>query len=277
MINPYFFPYMLYPFLPNDCSLPPTIYSLLQSIVNYDKDPQTKIKDLAKIGRSKIFDFNYPLSSKIKKEDFETMILNHFLMRRIGFETLTIFKIQLDVKLNEIMPLYNKLFDSLTGWNLFEDGEIVTRETNDNRTVNNTSNQTKNSTSNTNTTNENTLINNSNTTNNSTEDRRESNLPQSQIDNVKNGSYVTNYQFNTNNSTSVDDSTSTGNSQGRNESTAEDTEISSSDTKDVNKTNEKITRTPNDKMTIYKTFIQEKQNIYTMIFNDLESLFFQVV
>lgn len=101
------------PFIPVMNEKPPTLYSLLQSIVNYGKDEQTKIKDLAKVGRTTIFDFDYPLSDKITKEDFECMILNHFLMRRIGFETLTAFKIQLNVKMNSIMPMYNKLIDLL--------------------------------------------------------------------------------------------------------------------------------------------------------------------
>ena len=31
------------------------------------------------------------------------------------------------VKLNEIMPVYNKLFDALDGWTLFTDGEEYSR------------------------------------------------------------------------------------------------------------------------------------------------------
>ena len=132
-----------FPPLPNDISEPPTLYSLLESIVNFDALNKTKIKDLAKMGRSTIFDFNYPLTSNISKEDFECMILNKFLMRRIGFDTLTAFKIQLNVKLNEIMPAYNKLFDSLNGWNLFNDGEIerrINEETNSSTTSTTSSN-----------------------------------------------------------------------------------------------------------------------------------------
>ena len=130
----------LVPFVPCINERPPTIYSLLESIVNYGKDDKTKIKDLASAGRSTIFDFDYPLSNKITKEDFEKMILNHFLMRRIGFETLTAFKIQLNVKLNEIMPMYNKLIDLLYSENAF--GEITKRTGFDNRIIDNTSNTT---------------------------------------------------------------------------------------------------------------------------------------
>ena len=111
--------YRIYPFIRPpafpDYNLPPTLYRLLNSIVNFDAEEQTKIKDLASAGRSDIFDFDYPLSDNIEKEDFEVMILNHFLMRRIGYDTLNAFKIALNVKLNEIMPIYNKMFDMLDG------------------------------------------------------------------------------------------------------------------------------------------------------------------
>ncbi len=55
------------------------------------------------------------------------MILNKFLTRRIGFDTVTAFKIQLNVKMNEIMPKFNKLFNSLENWDIFNDGEIIER------------------------------------------------------------------------------------------------------------------------------------------------------
>ena len=86
------------PILPTNNYNTPTIYSILESIVNYGKDDKTKIKNLAKEGRQKIFDFDYPLTDNISKEDFECMILNKFLMRRIGFETITAFKCQCIIK-----------------------------------------------------------------------------------------------------------------------------------------------------------------------------------
>ena len=104
-------PYRIYPFITPpaypDYNIPPTLYALLNSIVNFDSETKTKIKDLASAGRSEIFDFTYPLSEKVEREDFEVLILNHFLMRCIGYDTLTAFKIALNVKLNEIMPIYN--------------------------------------------------------------------------------------------------------------------------------------------------------------------------
>ena len=282
--------FMFYPFLPPNCNKPPTIYSILESIVNPNVDlnepaPEVKIKDLAKEGRSTIFDFDYPLSSNIKKEDFETMILNHFLMRRIGFETVTAFCIQLDVKLNEIMPMYNKMFDAIENWDIFNDGETTTRTGTDNRTSNseNNSNTTNTNTSNTQSTNtaSNTLNNESTTNTNDTSDRRNSELPQSQLENVRDGSYVTNYNYDTNTSTGNDTSTSNGSSESNSTNTVEEnrkeTMQNTNNTTDNNTYNETIKRSPTDKIAILREMQENIKSIYTMIFKDLECLFYQLV
>ena len=249
--NNYFW---FYPFLPNNCDLPPTIYSILDSIVNFGKPENEKIKvpQLSENGRSTIFNFDYPLSSKVDKEKFECMILNHFLQRRIGFETVTAFRIQLDVKLNEIMPFYNKMFDALENWDIF-DGETMERSGKDDRKTEN-KNNTKNN-----------LTNYSTTTTNDTSDRRNSELPQSRLEDVRNGSYVTNYSYDTNNNNSEDTSNSEGTSEATNNGT------------DVNEYNETIKRTSADKIAIIKEMQENIKSIYTMIFKDLECLFYQLV
>ena len=230
-------PYRIYPFIIPpafpDYNLPPTLYRLLNSLVNYGEEEQTKIKDLAAAGRSEIFDFEYPLSSHVDKEDFEVLILNHFLMRRIGYDTLNAFKIALNVKLNEIMPIYNKMFDMLDGWNIFNDGEEVSRTVSDAGS--------------------NSLNNITSTSNIS--DRRYSDTPQQQLTNVQNGTYITDYNYDTD----------TGSVS------------SSAAGSDTRYTIETITRTPSDKMKLYKEFIENKKSIYTMIFEDLDVLFYGLV
>lgn len=240
---------LIYPFIPRNCDKPPTIYSILESIVNYGKDDKTKIKDLAKVGRSKIFDFDYPLSDKISKEEFECMILNHYITRRIGFDTPTLFKIQLNVKLNEIMPMYNKMFDSISGWDIFKDGEKTTRYGSDNREINSTSNT------------ENSLHNTSNSEN--TSDRRASDTPQNELDNVREGKYVTGYNYDTNNA--KDKSDSNGTSQ------------NTTNTNDDNTYNEIIEKTNANKIEILKQMQQEIKSIYSLIFKDLDDLFYSII
>lgn len=218
------YPFIMPPAYP-DYNLPPTIYRLLNSIVNFDAEEQTKIKNLAAAGREDIFDFDYPLSTHVQREDFEVMILNHFLMRRIGYDTLNAFKIALNVKLNEIMPMYNKMFDMLDEWDLFNDGERVV-EVGSNTMNNETSSQ-------------------------NISDRRYSDTPQQQLQNVQDGKYITDYNYDTDNGSVSSESTG-------------------SDTRT-------ITRTPSDKMKLYKEFIENKKSIMTMIFEDLEPLFYGLV
>ena len=218
------YPFIIPPAYP-DYNLPPTLYRILNSLVNYDAEEQTKIKNLAAAGREDIFDFEYPLSTNVDKEDFEVMILNHFLMRRIGYDTVNAFKIALNVKLNEIMPMYNKMFDMLDGWDIFNDGERVVE------------------------TGSNTL--NNETTSLNTSDRRYSDTPQNQLQNVRDGKYITDYNYDTDNGSVTSESTG-------------------SDSRT-------ITRTPSDKMKLYKEFIENKKSIMTMIFEDLEPLFYGLV
>lgn len=184
--------------------LPPTLYSLMNSIANFGKDESERVNtyNLSKVARANIFDFDYTLTEHITKEEFETMILDHFIMRRIGFETLTMFKIQLKNKIKTIMPLYNKLFDSLDGWDLFNDGETVT-----------------------------TTMNNDSKT-------AFSDTPQNHIENINNTSYITDYTHNESDGSSTSE------------------------------------RTIGDKMSLYKEFITYKQNVFDLIFKDLECLFY---
>lgn len=249
MIYPYEYYGLFYPRIPVTDMRPPTLYSILESVVNYEKEVPTKISELAKEGRGKIFDFEYPLTSNITKEEFECMILNHFLMRRIGFETVLSFKIQLNVKLNEIMPMFNKLFDLIYDENGF--GEITKRKGFDNRVVDNTSNTT------------NEMKNVSNTTHQNISDRRGSDTPQNELDNIRQGKYVTEYHYDTDNSNSEDTSTSNGTSQNK------------TNTKDNNNYEENISKI--NMLEVFSKLNEEIKNVYSMIFKELDCLFYQLV
>lgn len=240
--------YNYYPFIPripNDNELPPTIFYLLDSYCNGDKDDilndeYVSPSELARKGRELFFDFSYPLSLNVSKEDFETNILNKFIERRIGRETLTAFKIALNVKLNEIMPKYNKLFDAFVNWNIFE-GETYTRNYNETRNDSGTSSNTSTS------------------TNTNTSDRRYSNIPENQIQEVKDGRYLTDYNFDT------DSNNMNTNSNG------------SSNTSGGTNIYENIIRTSPEKLKVYKEMLEMQDNIYSMIYKDLSVLFYALV
>ena len=231
-----FYP-LFFPFIPTTNEKPVTIYSILNSYVNYGAETQTKISNLANVGRTIIFDFDYPLSNQITKEDFETQILNHYMMRRIGFETVTAFKIALNAKLNEIMPTYNKLFDVLNNWNIFNDGETIDRRYTSN--ANNTSNV--DSTGNVD------VIS----------DRRYSDTPQNKLENIKDGSYVSEYNYDSNNNFTQTNTSSSGNNN------INDVEITK--------------RSPHDKMYVYKELLNEKNNIMKSIYKELDNLFYDII
>ena len=231
-----FYPFF-YPFIPATNEKPVTVYSILNSYLNYENPNPVKISDLAKNGRGVIFDFDYPLSNAITKEDFETQILNHYMMRRIGFATVTAFKIALYSKLYEIMPVYNKLFDSLENWNILNDGEVVERDYNSDS--NNTADIDTDGRS------------------NSFSDRRYSNTPQSKLNEVRDGSYVSDYNYDTDGTST----TSTSKSSGTNK--IKDTET--------------IKRSPSDKIYIYKEFLNSRNSIMKSIYNELDNLFYGIV
>ena len=226
--------YPIFPKLPCDCDLPPTIYALLNSYVNYGKTTQTKIKNLASEGRSCIFDFDYPLSNNVTKASFETLILNHYMQRRIGFDTPTAFKIALCSKLNEIMPMYNKILDAIQGWDIFTDTETITRNKTDEG--------------------ENTMSNSATASSSNVSDRRYSKMPQNQLSDIQNGTHMTDYNYDTDTSTS--------------------TSGASANATNSNETNETITKTFADKMKNYKEFIQNRESVYSMIFKELDDLFY---
>lgn len=209
---------------------PPVLYRLLDSICNaspddifdiWDNNEPVKIFNLAENARGTVFkNCNYPLYENVSRETFETDILNHFIMRRIGFQTFTAFKIALNNRLREIMPKYNLLFalfekklDLLTD----DKTEDYTQKTN-NTNVNNgdyTTNQNGGFETNQNGGFETNVTGNYKTDVNGNtradkggtysegesyqdiEDLRYSDTPQNRLNDVKSGEYVSEYHYNT--------------------------------------------------------------------------------
>ena len=106
------------------------------------------------------------------------------------------------------------------------------------------------------------MSNSSTTQSSSTSDRRNSELPQDQLENLRDGSYVGNYNYDTDTATGQDSSTSNGTA------TASGT--------DNNEYTKEIRRSPADKIAIMKEMQTNINNIYEMIFKDLDCLFYQL-
>lgn len=154
--------------------------------------------------------------------------------------------------MNEIMPIYNKMFDAFENWDIFNDGEKMERTGNDNQVQTNNSNMTNTS--------------NNNVTSNviDVSDRRYSDTPQSQLNEVQNGNYMTNYSYDTNKNNSSNSSNSNGSSN------------ATSNTNNKNNYNEVVKKTQSNKIEILKEMQENIKSIYSLIFKDLEDLFYQL-
>lgn len=247
---------MIYPILQQGNNLPPTLYSIMQSLVNYDTDEPSKIKDMWQKAREYIFNFDYVLTNNVSRETFEHNILIHYLMRRINYDTVTLFQIMLENKLAEILPKYNMLWDSLDGWDIFKSG-TTTREYTDNTTTSNTGNNTVNGS-----------ITGENTgTTNTINNTGYSDTPQSKINDIDSNEYLTEYTHN------VADNTITNNTSTTTTNTSTNTDNGKSD-KTIK---EVVTRTADNEMDLLIKFQAEYNNIWTMLYRDLDCLFYGLV
>ena len=83
--------------------------------VNSGLDESVGYDDVNKViskARTKIFDFAYPIFDVKYRSTLETKILKHYYTREIGLETVGLWKHFLDMRMNEIMPYYKKLYES---------------------------------------------------------------------------------------------------------------------------------------------------------------------
>ena len=70
------------------------------------------VNQIIKAALPSVFEFDYPIFDETYRPLLETKILKHFYTREIGLETVGLWKLKLDAKLNEIMPFYNQLYKS---------------------------------------------------------------------------------------------------------------------------------------------------------------------
>jgi hypothetical protein len=88
------------------------------------------VNDVLAKAAPKVFDFDFPIYDEDYRLVLETKILKHYYTREIGAETVGLWKLWLDAKMNEIMPFYNKLYASaLIEFDPMADYEMVTQHT----------------------------------------------------------------------------------------------------------------------------------------------------
>lgn len=182
----------------------------------------SSVADIIEKSREKIFDFNFPIFDEKYRSVLETKILKHFYTREIGLETVSLWKLKLDTKLNEIMPYYNQLYKStLLEFNPFYDVDITRKHNVRSDGTRNETNENKNQTTNQST-------NKTNSNGNSTDWTLYSDTPQGAVTGIENETYLTNATKETNQNTnevnSINNGSSTDSSNGKTDSVIKNVE-----------------------------------------------------
>lgn len=206
----------------------------------------------------KVFDFYFPIFDEAYRSVLQTKILKHYYTREIGAETVGLWKLWLDTKLNEIMPYYNQLYKSeLLEFNPLYDVDI-TRE----RDVKTDGTKKDTGTASGNTT------NNGTTTRSNSNKNYYSDTPQGGVSNLEDLSYLTTATFDNESGTNTNENNTTNNSTTNIDSVISNTEdyLECVSGKQGGQTYAKM-------LTEYRqTFL----NIDMQIINELEILFMQL-
>ena len=245
----------------------------------------------------KVFDFNFPIFDESYRSVLETKILRHYYTREIGLETVGLWKLKLNTKLNEIMPFYNQLYTRERkiqgkGTKDTENGESREGESHANTSQTNTNNVTENGVDKGSIAGTTDGTQNQNTSGNGT--NMYSDTPQGAITDLQAGKYLTNATVDSATNTfagASHDSTSQTSENTRNNETQTDGSIDGSNDSDYSSSMDGYSNTTlsntedylehvigsnggesfSKRLSDYRsTFI----NIDMMIINELEELFF---
>lgn len=86
--------------------------TICESLTGNQLGAYTQTQEIIEGARTQIFDFDYPIYNQEYKAVLETKIIRHYYTQEIGCETVGLWKFRLETKLNEIMPYFNKLYES---------------------------------------------------------------------------------------------------------------------------------------------------------------------
>lgn len=208
----------------------------------------------------------YPIFDTSYRGGLNRKIVQHYYTREIGYETVALWKFKLQTRMNEIMPYYNQMYQSAAlEFNPLYDYESNVEHSGSSKgTGASTSKGSSSSTA--------------NSTLTSTSDKSENQLtknqdtPQSTIENLKDGKYLTGASIADATSKSEDSST------GKTENSGTDTNESSSTSVSEDTFTEKIIgkRGTASYSSLLKEFRQTFLNIDMMIIDELEDLFMQM-
>lgn len=270
-----------------------------------ESEGQTSVKQIIAAAIPSVFDFDFPIFDESYRNVLETKILKHYYTREIGLETVGLWKLKLDTKLNEIMPFYNQLYKSeLIEFNPMYDVDLTrdhtlnrseqteqtgteTADATKNGTVDTTTNGTKTETSRENinvSENQETEQNSKsdtdikNTTGSTSEETatgakthydKYSDTPQGSLQNVQNDTYLTNARMVNDNDTQTGKTTVSGSDTSTGSTTA-DTSTTTNNTSETTHTGNTTDETRGTQNT--KSADTEKRNATQTANKELTSL-----
>lgn len=245
----------------------------------------------------KIFNFTFPIFDENYRSVLEKKILKHFYTREICEETVGLWKLRLDAKMNEIMPYYNKLYKSeLLEFNpLYTANLTRTKKTdydsnrNENENISDTSssNRTTSNNGEIDTTNNSTTTGTGSGTSNNTSTDLYSDTPQGGLSGVESNTYLTNARKITDNGSTSSNTSNTNSSTGKVESSESGTDNSTGTYGRIRGNTDALTSTEDYLETVvgYEgtnasdlllKFRETFLNIDMLVINELEDLFFQL-
>lgn len=189
------------------------VRSICEFYAGYEEGQERdKVHDIITVAMPKVFDFDFPIFDEEYRPVLERKILMHYYTREIALETVALWKLKLEARLNEIMPKYNKLYEvQLFSYNPLWDVDLTEDKWRDIDTS--TTGQEARQESSTGQSAEQTANSNSNT-------NLYSDTPQGEISRLAEGKYLTNATMDSG-TTNGSRNLSTNDSGSRNTSTTE--------------------------------------------------------
>lgn len=190
-----------------------------------------------------IFSFDFPIFDEAYRNVLCTKILRHYYTREIGLETYGLWKLKLQTKLNEIMPYYNKLYESeLYKYNPLYDVDMTTtnvgQKTGERTDVQNDDRTNTFSGSRTSENEQTNVASNENTRNSDSQDRdMYSDTPQGGLTGVDTNTYLTNFRKILGTQNATDKGNATDVSNGKQTTSDQNSESSRGTSTTLGKTN----------------------------------------
>ena len=242
----------------------------------YDEQQERdKVHDIITAAMPKVFDFDFPIFDEAYRPVLERKILMHYYTREISYETVALWKLHLEARLNEIMPYYNRLYEvELINYNPIWDVDLTEDKI---QTIGTETSNNENRTGAEQSTDTTQVYGHSEGGSTSNDQSLYSDTPQGYITDLADGKYLTNATIDSGGTTNHNDNNSTTTSNGGVQNTRNTLTTGSLDTTDqyLKHIRGKRGSLTYSKMLDEEVALRDKiGNIDYRIIRDLKDLFF---